>query len=166
MVREEKVSMLGGQLSGRNTLTLSDAKPYKLVADPSMKGRLGRVRIVFPKDAKAESAVAVYKGDQKLSGGYGPNDYEIMPGRYEIEISQKRVPVEVKSAHNTIPACGVLRIHAGGNTAYSVLDADQKTKLAGGYGQADIALPVGSYFVEISGAAEPVKIEDGRVTEF
>ena len=169
MYREERVAVLGGQLTGRNTLTLSDAKPYKLVADPAMKGRLGRVRFLFPKDAKADSAVAVYKSGEKgerISGGYGPSDYEMMPGKYEIEISKKRVPVEVKSAHSTIPACGVLRIHASGNTAYKVLDADQKTELAGGYGAADVALPAGTYYVDIAGASEPVKIEDGKIAEF
>src|SRR5688572_13779236 len=104
MVREERVSVLGGQYMGRNSLTLKtgdggggDGKAYTLVADPTMKGRLGRVRFAFPKDSKASnSAVAVYKGDERVAGGYGDNDFELMPGQYLAEVSKKRVPVEVK----------------------------------------------------------------------
>lgn len=169
MVHEERVSVLGGKYMGRNTLTLAGPsnKAYQLVADPAMKGRLGRVRFVFPEGINAgNSAVAVYKGDEKVSGGYGASEFELMPGQYVAEVSKKRLPIEVKSGHNTIPTCGVLRIHAGSNTAYKVFDADQKTQLAGGYGNADVALPIGTYYVEIAGGREPVTLEDGKIVEF
>jgi hypothetical protein len=169
MVHEERVSMLGGKYAGRNTLTLAGpgAEGYQLVADPAMKGRLGRVRFTFPKDSNAgNSAVAVYKGTEKVSGGYGASEHELMPGQYVAEVSKKRVPIAVKSGHNTIPTCGVLRIHAGADTAYKVLDSDQKTQLTGGYGNADVALPIGTYYIEIAGAREPVTVEDGKVVAF
>jgi hypothetical protein len=88
-----------------------------------------------------------------------------MPGRYDAAINTKRVAIEVKSGHVTIPHCGVLRVHAGGDTSFKVLDADKK-QVFGGYGANDIALPPGTYTIEIAGASEPITIEDGKIVEF
>ena len=56
--------------------------------------------------------------------------------------------------------------HAGSSTRYRVLDSDQKTELWNGYGEQDIALPLGSYFLEISGSSEPIKIAAKTVVRF
>ena len=142
---------------------------YRLVADPTMKGRLGRIKFEFPKDAKASQArVAIFKpgGKDQVQGGFGAQGYEVMPGKYDVAVNTKRVAVEVKSAHNTIPIVGVLRVHAGKDTHAKVLDTDKKTQLYGGYGDADVPLPVGDYVIEVGGAQEPIKIEDGKILEF
>ncbi|MEA2733635.1 MAG: hypothetical protein QOE14_86 [Humisphaera sp.] len=142
---------------------------YTIVADPKMKGRLGRIKFAYPKETKiSEARVAVFKPGTKdqTNGGYGSQVYEMMPGKYDVTINNKRVPVEVKSAHETAPKVGVVRIHAGANTSFKVLDADKKTELHGGYGGGDIALPAGTYYVQIAGSEEPVKVEDGQVVEF
>jgi hypothetical protein len=76
------------------------------------------------------------------------------------------VPVEVKSAYNTIPIVGVLRLHAGKETLVKVLETDKKTQLYSGYGDADVPLPIGDYVIQIAGAEEPIKIEDGKILEY
>ena len=187
MVREVRVATLGGRLSSRQETTIKGAAAdtggavagaggggeggmaYKMVADPAMKGRLGRIKFEYPKDSKfADARVAVFKPGTKkeISGGYGNATYELMPGKYDVAINHKKVPVEVKSGHNTVPNVGVLRVHAGGETRVKVLDSDKKTELHGGYGGGDIPLPVGSYILQIGGADEPIKIEDGKIVEF
>jgi hypothetical protein len=172
LIREVHVNVLDGNLTSREEITLSMGKPFKLVANPKMKGRLGRIEFSYPSETKiSEARVAVFKsgakkGDKALSNGYGAAGFDIMPGKYEVAINNKRVPVEVKSGHNTIPLCGVLRVHAGSETRFRVLDSDKKTELHDAYGEQDVALPPGTYFLEIGGASEAVKILDGQVTEF
>jgi hypothetical protein len=173
LVREVRHSMLGGEPTGRFELVLASGKPYRLVANPNMKGRLGRIAFEYPKDTKySDARTTIFKADAKpqdkpVAEGYGDAGFDLMPGKYLVAINSKRVPVEVKSGHNTITRCGVLRVHAGSETHFNVLDSDKKrTQLYDAYGEKDIALPVGTYFLEIGGASEEVTISDGRITEF
>jgi hypothetical protein len=173
LVREVQVDTLSGKLTTRREIKLGGGGgAYTMVADPNMKGRLGRVQCAYPADTKFSDAhVAIFKGETKpdadpMSAGYGDKSFELMPGRYTVAINNKRVPVEVKSGHNTVPRVGVLRVQAGSQTHFRVLDADGKTELIAGYGTKDIPLPVGSYVLDISGSQEPIKVEDGKVTEF
>jgi hypothetical protein len=172
LVREVQVDTLSGKLTTRREIKLGGSQAYTLVADPNMKGRLGRVQCAYPADTKFSDAhVEIFKGEAKpdaspMTAGYGDKSFELMPGRYTVSINNKAVPVEVKSGHNTVPRVGVLRVQAGSQTHFRVLDADGKTELFAGYGTRDIALPVGSYVLDISGSQEPVKVENGKVTEF
>jgi hypothetical protein len=183
LVREVHVNTLNGQFTSRQEIA-AGARPYRLVANPNMKGRLGRLQVAYPADTDCSGAkVAVFrlaanddaKPDAKsnakqkekaVHNGYGNQPFDLMPGKYEVAINNKRVPVEVKSGHDTVPLCGVLRVHASSDTKFRILDADQKTELHADYGEKDVALPIGTYVLEISGTSEPVKIENGKVTEF
>ena len=172
LVREVQVDTLSGKLTTRREIKLGGSQAYTLVADPNMKGRLGRVQCTYPADTSCTGAhVAIFKGEAKekdkpMSVEYGEHSFELMPGKYAVAINNKRVPVEVKSGHRTVPRVGVLRVHAGSGTRFRVLDADGKTELFAEYGEKDVALPVGSYVLDIAGATEPVKVEEGKVTEF
>jgi hypothetical protein len=118
---------------------------------------------------KPDVTVTVFKaGDTKsLKGDYGKAEVELMPGKYVVAVSQKKVAdVEIASRQDTTLSVGGLRINAGKDTRFDVFDADKKTKLAGDYGAADVGLPVGTYHVQIGGAMEEVKVEEGKVTEF
>jgi hypothetical protein len=183
LVREVHVNTLNGEFTSRQEI-VAGSRPYKLVANPNMKGRLGRLQVAYPGDTNtSDTKLAVFKAaakddakpDAKSNGkekekaihsGYGNQPFDLMPGKYEVAINNKRIPVEVKSGHDTVPLCGVLRVHASSDTKFRILDADQKTELHADYGEKDVALPVGTYILEISGATEPVKIEEGKVTEF
>jgi hypothetical protein len=174
LVREVQVDTLAGKLTTRREIKLAGGEqPYTIVADPEMKGRLGRVQVTYPADTKfSEARVALFKGDapaadgKPMTSGYGDHTFEVMPGKYTFALYNKRLPIEVKSGHRTVPKVGVLRVHAGSETKYSVLDADGTTQLWSGYGEQDVALPIGNYVLNIAGATEPIKIEDGKVTEF
>jgi hypothetical protein len=172
VVRENRAVLVDGKLIVRQEFTLAPPG-YRLVADPAMKGRLGRVQFDFPKDTKTSGApVQVFKGDAPASGGqplsesYGAKKFDLMPGSYQVAISGKRVPVVVKSGHATIPRAGVLRVHASSGTHWRVLNPVDKSELVSDYGEKDVALPTGKVLLEISGATEEITIADGQVVDF
>src|SRR6185436_16396474 len=125
------------------------------------------------KDTKTSGAnIEIFKagdpatGASPLSQGYGEKKFDLMPGKYDVAINGRRVPVVVKSGHATIPRAGVLRVHASGDTHWRVLNPADKTEITAQYGEKDVALPIGKVLLEISGATEEVAINDGQVTEF
>lgn len=141
-----------------------------IVPNPALKGRLGRLVIAFPADAKSnDTRYDVFKAGEEnaVQGGYGKADVDLMPGRYVVEVSKKKVAdVEIASRQDTMVKLGCLRINAGKGTRVDVLDADKKTKLVGGYGTVEYGLPVGTYHVQIAGSTEQVTVEAGKTTEF
>lgn len=140
----------------------------EIVANPDMKGRMGRLVVQFPKDAGAAQTRVdiVHPVEQKaLKGGYGSQAIELLAGVYDVDISKKRLAnVPVKSGHDTRVKVGLLHISAGKDTRIDILDAGKK--LTGGYGDQVFGLPVGAFHVQVAGQAEAVTIEDGKVTEF
>jgi len=141
-----------------------------IVANPDLKGRLGRLVVNFPEGANPGSTrIDVFKfGEPKaLNGGYGGQIFDLLPGIYEVEISKKRLAgVSIQSAHDTRVKVGVLKVYTGGSTRIDVVDIDGQSPLAGGYGDQTIGLPVGMFQVKVAGQAETVTIEEGKVTEF
>jgi hypothetical protein len=135
-----------------------------------LKGRLGRVVVNFPEGANPGSTrINVFKpGEQKeLVGGFGGHTFDLLPGTYDVEISNKRLAgVAIQSAHDTRVKVGVLQINAGGSTRVDVVDGDGQSPLTGGFGNQTIGLPVGMFQVKVAGQAEEVTIEDNKVTEF
>ncbi len=161
------------QPSASNVLTnteTADSTCCEIVANPDLKGRLGRLVVKFPEGANPGSTrIEVFKpGEQKaLIGDFGGHIFELLPGDYDITISKKRLAgVAIQSAHDTRVKVGVLQVYAGGSTRVDVLDRDGEPTLAGGFGNQTIGLPVGTFQVQVAGQAEPVTIEDNQVTEF
>jgi hypothetical protein len=149
----------------------ADAKPFTMVPNSALKGRLGRLVITFPEGSKGNSDTRydVYKaGEEKpVQGGYGKGEMDLMPGKYVVAVAQKKVAdVEIASRQDTRLRTGAIRINAGNDTRVDLLDADKKTKLVGGYGACEWGLPVGTYHVQIAGSVEPVTVEEGKLTEF
>jgi hypothetical protein len=140
----------------------------EVVANPELKGRMGRLVVQFPEDADASHTRVdiIHPIEQKaLNGGYGNQRTELLAGVYDVDISKKRLTnVPVKSGHDTRVKVGVLRITAGKDTRIDIIDAGKK--LTGGYGDQVIGLPVGSFHVLVAGQTEGVEIQDGKVTEF
>ena len=140
----------------------------EVVANPDLKGRMGRLIIHFPEGGKAgDTRVDVFHPvEQKaLAGGYGNQTVTLLPGIYDVDISKKRLPsVPVTSGYDTRVKVGLLRVSAGKDTRIDILDAGKK--LTGGYGDQAVGLPVGAFHVQVAGQAEGVMIEDGKVTEF
>lgn len=140
----------------------------EVVANPDLKGRMGRLIIQFPGGGKAgDTRVDVFHPvEQKaLGGGYGNQTVTLLPGIYDVDISKKRLPsVPVTSGHDTRVKVGLLHVSTGKDTRIDILDAGKK--LTGGYGNQAVGLPVGAFHVQVAGQAEGVTIEDGKVTEF
>lgn len=150
---------------------LSGAAPCcTIVANPEMKGRMGRLVVTYPDGANiGGSRIQVYQaGDSKaIAGGHGNQALDLLPGSYDVVISGKRVEqVTVKPGHDTQVKVGVLRVTAGSSTRVDVLDAATKAKLTGGHGKRDFGLPVGPALVQVAGQSEAVTIESGKITEF
>jgi hypothetical protein len=141
-----------------------------IVANPDLKGRLGRLVVNFPEGTNPGSTrIDVFKpGEPKaLNGGYGGHIFDLLPGIYEVEISKKRLAgVSIQSAYDTRVKVGVLKVYAGGSTRIDVVDVDGQIPLAGGYGDQTIGLPVGPVQVKVAGQMETVTIAEGKVTEF
>jgi len=141
-----------------------------VVADPERKGRLGRLVVKFPDGtAPGNTRIDVYRPGEltSLTGGYGNQILDLMPGTYEVEISRKRIlGVKVEPAHDTRVRVGVLRVTALANTRVDLLDASDQRALTGGFGTQEFGLPVGRVQVKVAGQTETVTIVAGQVTEF
>jgi hypothetical protein len=144
---------------------------FTSVANPELKGRLGRIVVAFPTDALCkESQVVIKKSTDDKTGihsFYGAGAYELLPGKYVVTINSKPVAdVAVESKHDATLRTGALKINAAKETHIVLLDADGKTQLTSGYGNQEWGLPVGKYHVQIAGQAEAVEVTEGKVTEF
>lgn len=141
-----------------------------VIANSSLKGRLGRLVVAYPDGASPGSTkVEVMKAhDQKvLNSGFGPQTFDLLPGVYEVKIAGKLVSgVTVESGHETNVKVGVLRITAGGSTKVEVLEPGGQLSLHSGFGNQLIGLPVGNYQVRVSGMTEPLLIQDAQITDF
>ena len=142
----------------------------EVVANPELKGAMGRLIVEFPADAKVDdTSVKLHKAGEKKAGAteYGNLTAELLPGQYELVISGARVGgAEVKARHDTRIPVGVLRIATSAkDTTVAVLSAEGK-QLNTGYGSREVGLPAGKYLVRVAGQTAPVEIKAGEVTEF
>jgi hypothetical protein len=140
-----------------------------VVANPTMKGRMGKLIVAFPEGAKiGETRIDVYKaaGKESITGGFGNQAVDLLPGSYAVVISGKRVEnVPITSGHDTRLRVGVLRMTGGGDTRFDVFDADDKRTLTGGFGAQVMGFPVGTVHVHIAGQSEAVTIKEGTVMD-
>jgi len=141
-----------------------------LVPNPVLKGRLGRLVVVFPEGAKAGGTrIDVHQAGAPdvIAGGWGNQKVELLPGTYAVVVSGKRVEgVTLQSGNDTTVKVGMLRVTAGGGTRIDVLDPDTKQTLTGGWGNQQIGLPLGQVSVRVAGQTQTVTIEDGKITDF
>jgi hypothetical protein len=141
-----------------------------IVANPAMKGRLGRLLVTYPDGAKISGAqTKVYKaGDaEAIADGWGNRALDLIPGTYAVVISGKRVEnVTVRAGHDTKVRVGVLRVTAGSGTRVKVLDTATKAEVNDGWGKRDIGLPIGPALVQVAGQMEAVTIQEGKITDF
>jgi hypothetical protein len=173
----------GGGLDGLKTppITASEGtttiairgKPgsgYTLVDGPADYVRLGRVVVPFPEQTDVKSTlVAILDPDtgKELTHAYGVAAFDLLPGVYSVQVSTKQVAqVVVEAKKDAVLQCGVLRVEVGKGQLVEVLDTDEKTELAHGYGKLEVGLPVGKFFVRVQKRTEAVTIENGKVVEF
>lgn len=156
---------------GKKAPPESGAEPCcEIKPNPELKGRLGRVVVIFPKDAKPYTHINVCSATEPaktIGESYGEFSADLFPGQYIVYISGKRVSgVEVRERNDTRVRAGVLNIHLIERTYVEVFDQDNKQKLAESYGAMEAALPPGKVNVHIAGQFQPAIIKDGQVTDF
>lgn len=143
---------------------------YDIVANPELKGRLGRIVLAFADDAKIGGTLTKFyrqSGAEVLRSDYGVVAAELAPATYDLEVCGKRISgIPVESGKDTRIRSGVLRLHGANNTLFGVFDAGAKDHFHTAYGNAEFGLPAGGYEVEVSGQREKVTIESGKITDY
>lgn len=136
------------------------------LANPALKGRIGRVVVTFPAGAVPKGTrVAVLRDGKEVQADYGSHSWELLSGTYDVIISGKKIPnVTVKAGHDTNVKVGVLRITGAKNMRAAVLEGGQE--IAAGYGGELIGLPAGSFEVQMAGQTEKVTISEGKISDF
>jgi hypothetical protein len=140
----------------------------EIASNPDLKS-LGRLVVAFPKDSNTSPRVDIFKvGDSSpIQGTWGSMTADLIPGRYVVAISGRRVEgVEVQAGHNTRIRVGALRVHTGSGTRVDVFERGGKNSLVGFWGASDVGLPVGQYDVQIAGQRATVAIKENSITEF
>jgi hypothetical protein len=160
-----------GQAIQRTLIMVAGPPRYKITPNSASKGRMGRLIVRFPKGGKMTNTEVEVFADaarkERSDHGYGEKTFELLPGSYWVTVSGAVVPLEVQSRSDTVVLTGALRVEASANTAVGVFADPECTKqLIHFYGVRDVGLPLGTYYVRISGKSEPVKIEEGKITEF
>lgn len=151
---------------------LRSSATYEIVANPDLKGRLGRIVVAFPAGAAAPKLSArteFFKaGEGKgLRTEFGNAEVEMTPGAYDINIGGHKVGgVPVESRSDTIVKVGVLQLIGSDKTRFEIFEPAGKKGLQTLFGQNAIGLPIGTYEVEVNGQREPVTIQEGRVLEY
>lgn len=145
---------------------------YELVANPEMKGRLGRVVIAYAEGVTLNpdyTHTIFYKeaGTDIVHSAYGPVAAELAPGIYDLEVNGKKIAgIPVKSGQDTRVPSGVLRLHGSKETRFPICDVGVNDDFRIAYGNALVGLPAGDYEIEISGSREKITIEPGKITDF
>lgn len=143
---------------------------YDIVANPEMKGRLGRVVLTFAEEGNIKETRTAFNktgGADLIRVDYGIVAAELPPGDYDLEVSGEKIArIPVESGKDTRVHSGVLRLHGSKETRFTIHEPGAEKSFHVAYGNAEFGLPVGEYEVEISGQREKVTIEAGKVTDF
>src|SRR5688572_7881806 len=103
-----------------------EAAKYDIVANPEMKGRLGRIVVAFAGEMKLEghaTRVVIYAAgkSETLATQYNSVVAELPPGKYDLEVAGKKIAgVPVESGKDTRVRSGVLRTHASDQTRFTI----------------------------------------------
>lgn len=148
---------------------INDFKCCGIVANPALKGRMGRLVVAYPQGAKPSQArLYVYGADDKeIARADGNYTTELLPGTYAVMISGMRVKgVTIRSGHDTQVKVGVLRLGVGGTTRVYVYDATRKLELTRSDGKQEIGYPIGTVQVNLAGQFSAATIQEGKITDF
>lgn len=157
---------------GTSTRVRGGPGAYELVANPEMKGRLGRVVIAYADGVTINpdaNRTGIYKeGENKeATYGYGPVARELAPGTYDLVINGKKISgIPVKSGHDTRIPSGVLRLHGANELRFTIHEVGKESSFKSAYGNALVGLPAGDYEIEVNGSREKFTIEPGKITDF
>lgn len=149
-----------------------ESASFETVANPAMKGRLGRIVLNFADDLELNGhstrTVVYAAGENKmLHTAYNVVAAELPPGKYDLEVSGKKIAgIPVESAKDTVVHSGVLRTHGSAETRFQVSDVGADNSIHVLYGNAAVGLPIGDYEITVSGQRDKFTIIAGKVTDY
>jgi len=93
--------------------------------------------------------------------------FDLLPGTYDVVVANKRITgVPIQSGQETHLLMGLLRVVYTGMDRTDVYDSDKKTLLVKDYGTLRLGLPIGKYWVKMTGRWVQVEIRNGQVAAF
>lgn len=165
-------SLEGGAQEGQPTPARARkderAGAVELVPDAALRGRLGRLTVLFPEGAKVSGCpIEASAGEKAAGSSYGSFAKDLMPGEYVLEIQKRRLDrIEVRTGHVTRVHAGVLRLQGAEGTAFELFEPGAKKAFFNCYGPQDVGLPPGAIEVGIAGQRAKVEILADRIVEF
>jgi len=157
-----------GQTAPATGGTQSPQPSAKPQAGAGTRTTTGHLVPTFPSSVNVSNTlIRVYAsgGTKTIQTGIGNQTISLPPGTYDVEISNVRLAgVTIRDGQDTPLKVGVLQVTTDNQTTYEVLEKPQGRKLASGFGNQTIGLPVGSYHVRMHGTVVPVTIEEGKIT--
>ena len=153
--------------SGEGTTGNANATD-KWVVTPvaTMKGVLGALDINFP--AGVDRDIWIYQpADNKYVASVSKNakSFPIAPGEYRFTISEVAIEnVPIKKGHVTRLKSGFINIVSEG--VWHINDETKEKQHTSGNKPRKVALPVGSYQLNLGGQFYPVIIKDGETVEY
>ena len=132
----------------------------------TMKGILGALDINFP--AGVDRDIWIYQpADNKYVASVSKNakSFPIAPGEYRFTISEVAIEnVPIKKGHVTRLKSGFINIVSEG--VWHINDETKEKQHTSGNKPRKVALPVGSYQLNLGGQFYPVIIKDGETVEY
>lgn len=169
--REGAPESAGGGAPSPGEQNTGGAVPaFRTVDNAELSEGIGRIVIAYPDGTdcgRTETKIfPSARAEKPLTWKFGAAAFEVMPGRYVVDIEGARVlDVEVAVRRDTIITVGALRVRAPAKTEVKVLDTTGK-RLDWYFGSFEMGLPVGDYLLEFAGQTHPITIDENRITEF
>jgi hypothetical protein len=151
----------------------TETEAYTIKPNPKLIGDIGRILVRYPEDIRKRDNQRIQfpktKDTKNAEINWGSVAKETPPGDYLVTINGKLLEgVKVQAGADTQIRLGVLRLELPDNQTWEIIEEDLDSAPALYYagGPADLALPVGTYYVRTKSEISPVKIEENKTTNF
>lgn len=135
------------------------------VAGAPRPGQTGRLLVALPDSA--HYIVNIFRGDVKLKQLMRLKLFDLIPGEYEVKISNAGVfDVPITRGCDTRVRAGVLNVTLAAGQAWHVYDEAAKVRVESGRGPEQIGLLVGKYQMMVGKDFTPVEIQDKKTATF
>ncbi len=144
---------------------ISKEEKWEIIANPKLKGALGRLVISLPEDAKFRVDVYEPGGKSRLAGDYEGRVFELLPDKYDVSFYGARVAsVPIQRGADTRMRAGVLNVMM--NSRWDLYDDTKTSHVTGAYDSLRVGLPVGKYYMKVANVFGEVIIKDGQIINF
>jgi len=151
----------------------AETESYVIRPNPRIANGAGRLVVRFPEEIRKRDNQRTQfpkaKDEKNSEINWGSVAREMPAGDYMVTLNGKLLEgIKVQPASDTLIRLGVLRLELAENQTWELIEEDLDSAPAIFYagGPADVALPVGTYYVRTKAEISPVKIEDGKITTF